>query len=144
MKLTVLLVMIIAIALQSGGLSAANAPVSRSKSNPKLLSFRGNDNLKLVGYDYYDLLNTDKIIASLDWRTEADKKRPAYESFFDMLVRNKVNFTRCFVWDGGANDLFCWKRVSTPNDPVKSGQRYALTEAKAPGTGATPTATSTS
>ena len=126
MKFTVCLVAIIALALQSGASSAAKkAPISRSKSNPKLLSFRGNDNFKLVGYDYYDLLNTDAVSEGLDWRTEADKKRPAYESFFDTLAKNDVNFTRCFVWGGWSNDLFCWKRVSTPDDPIKDGVRYA-------------------
>ncbi len=118
-------IIVIALSLQSGGLSAAEAPIARSKSNPKLFSFRGNDRFKLVGYDFYDLLNTDKIPKDLDWSTEADKTRPAYESFFDMLARNRVNFTRCFVWDGWGNDLFCWKRVSTPDDPIKNGLRYA-------------------
>src|SRR5512133_2264553 len=113
MKTIVLPIMMMALSLQADGASAAKPPIIRSKSNPKLLSFRGNDHFKLAGYDYYDLLNTDNVVESLDWRTEADKKRPAYESFFDMLARNRVNFTRCFVWDGWANDLFCWKRVST-------------------------------
>lgn len=94
-------------------------------SNPLLLSFRGNDHFKLVGYDNYDLLNSRQIDENLDWRSSADMKRPLYESFLDLLAKNHVNFTRCFVWDGWGNDLFCWKRVSTPDDPIKSGQRYA-------------------
>jgi len=125
MKLTFLPVAVAALFLHSGGLSAAQAPIARSKSNPKLLSFRGNDHFKLVGYDYYDLLNTDRFPADLDLRPADDRKRPAYESFLDVLARNRVNFTRCFVWDGWANDLFCWKRVSTADDPVKNGLRYA-------------------
>lgn len=128
MRWFLLPLVLIALSGPSGAGAADKPPIGRSKSNPKLFSFRGNDHFKLVGYDYYDILNTDKIIESLDWRSEADKKRPAYESFFDMLARNRVNFTRCFVWAGWANDLFCWKRVSTPNDPVKQGLRYALVD----------------
>ncbi len=128
MNFAVYPIMIMALSLPSGESSDAKAHIARSKSNPKLLSFRGNDNFKLAGYDYYDLLNTDHIAESLDWRTEADKKRPTYESFFDVLARNRVNFTRCFVWAGWGNDLFCWKRVSTPDDPIKQGQRYALVD----------------
>jgi hypothetical protein len=118
-------IVMVAFSVQAGAWGAAGAPVARSRSNPKLLSFRGNDRVKLVGYDYYDLLNTDRIGENLDWRTQAERNRPLYESFFDTLSRNRVNFTRCFVWNGWANDLFCWKRVSTPDDPVKGGQRYA-------------------
>jgi hypothetical protein len=128
MRRTVFPIIMIAISLQAAGSSAAGPPIARSKSNAKLLSFRGNGSFKLVGYDYYDLLNTDHISGDLDWRSEAEKKRPLYESFFDMLARNRVNFTRCFVWDGWGNDLFCWKRVSTPNDPIKQGLRYALVD----------------
>src|SRR6185436_4793465 len=120
-------IVMITLSLQSVGL-AADKPISRSQSNAKLFSFRGNDHFKLVGYDYYDILNTNKIIPDYDWRTEEQKKLPAYEPFFDMLAKNKVNFTRCFVWAGWANDLFCWKRVSTPDDPIKQGQRYALVD----------------
>jgi hypothetical protein len=128
MRRTAFPIMMAALSLQVAESFAAQPPVARSKSNPKLLSFRGNDHLKLLGYDYYDLLNTDKVHESLGWRTEADRNRPAYEPFFDMLARNRVNFTRCFVWDGWGNDLFCWKRVSTPDDPIKQGQRYALVD----------------
>jgi hypothetical protein len=116
---------LIGMVLPAAGLRADAPRITRSTSNPKLLSFRGNDRFKLVGYDYYDLLNTDRVPPDLDWRREAEKARPAYEPFFDMLARNRVNFTRCFVWDGWADDLFCWKRVSTPDDPVKAGRRYA-------------------
>lgn len=124
MKRTLLPIVMAALLLCAEPLAAA-APVARSRSNPKLLSFRGNDHLKLVGYDYYDLLNTNHIPDDLDCRSEADRQRPLYESFLDMLVRHRVNFTRCFVWCGWANDLFCWKRVKTPDDPVKQGRRYA-------------------
>ena len=94
-----------------------------------LLSFRGNDSFKLIGYDYYDLLNTNKVLGGLNWLSnEADKSRPSYESFFDMLKKNGVNFTRCFVWDGWANDLFCWKRMDSANDPIKQGEKYALVD----------------
>lgn len=105
--------------------AANKAPISRSKSNPMLFSFRGNDYFKLSGYDWYDLLNCRTIDENLDWRSDADKKRPLYESFFDMLAKNNVNFTRCFVWNGWGNDMFCWKRISTPDDPVKDGVQYA-------------------
>src|SRR5690242_9023509 len=104
---------------------AVAAPISRSKSNPKLLSFRNNDQVKLVGYDYYDLLNTEHVPDFLDWRKDGDKNRPLYETFFDMCAENGINFTRCFVWCGWSNDLFCWKRISTPDDPIKQGRRYA-------------------
>lgn len=107
-------------------LGAAKKPICRSKSNPRVFSFQGNDNFKLIGYDYYDLLNTDKVPKGLDWRLkESDAKRPSYESFFDRLSSNGVNFTRCFVWGGWAADLFCWKRIETANDPIKDGERYA-------------------
>ena len=108
-------------------ISASRSPICRSKENPRLLSFRGNHQFKLVGYDYYDLLNTNEVSEGLEWRTEADKSknRPSYEPFFDMLARNHVNFTRCFVWGGWGNDLFCWKRVSGPDDLIKNGVRYA-------------------
>lgn len=128
MKRSVFLMFMTALPLPFGGAFGADAPIARSKSNPQLLAFRGNNSFKLVGYDYYDLLNSDKIDGNLDWRADAEKKRPPYEPFFDMLARNHVNFTRCFVWGGWGNDLFCWKRVSTPDDPIKQGQRYALVD----------------
>ncbi len=124
-KPALFLIATIVLSVQSGGWAAESTPITRSKSDLKLLSFRGNSRFKLVGYDYYDLLNTEHVGKDLDWRNGADRKRPLYESFFDMLDHNRVNLTRCFVWDGWANDLFCWKRISTADDPVKSGQRYA-------------------
>src|SRR5438874_13349866 len=128
MNVPIFPITMLALSLQCTALAAVGPPVARSKSNPRLLSFRGNEHLKLVGYDYYDLLNTDRVPASLDWRAEADRAHPLYESFFDMLARNRANFTRCFVWCGWANDLFCWKRVSTDSDLVKNGRRYALVD----------------
>ena len=125
--MSALVSMVIMICLCVPAISAAKSPICRSKENPGLLSFRGNDQFKLIGYDYYDLLNTDQVSEGLEWRTEEDKSknRPSYEPFFDMLAKNNVNFTRCFVWGGWGNDLFCWKRVSTEDDPIKSGVRYA-------------------
>ena len=122
-----LISMMILVCCSIPAISATKSPITRSKENPRLLSFRGNNQFKLIGYDYYDLLNTDAVSEGLEWRTENDKSknRPSYEPFFDMLSRNNVNFTRCFVWGGWGNDLFCWKRVSTEDDPIKSGVRYA-------------------
>ncbi|MHB1458817.1 MAG: hypothetical protein ACYC0V_18050, partial [Armatimonadota bacterium] len=121
----VLLAMTTIVLLPDSVLSSVKKPISGSKSNPLLLSYKGNHHFKLVGYDWYDLLNNRQIDENMDWRSNADKKRPLYESFIDMLAENNANFTRCFVWDGWGNDLFCWKRVSTPEDPIKDGQRYA-------------------
>ncbi|MDO8587485.1 MAG: hypothetical protein Q7T82_10650 [Armatimonadota bacterium] len=124
----IVVLVVFAVTIPSGA-SAGKKPICRSKSDPMLLSFQGNDSFKLIGYDFYDLLNTNKVPKGLDWITnEADRKKPSYEPFFDMLKKNGVNFTRCFVWDGWANDLFCWKRMDSANDPVKQGERYALVD----------------
>jgi hypothetical protein len=127
-RLHAIAILLVAIALSANAYAKSGAPISRSKTNPSLLSFRGNDQFKLAGYDYYDLLNTERVIKSLDWRSDVDQTRPAYESFFDKLAKNHVNFTRCFVWDGWANDLFCWKRMDSADDPIKDNQRYALVD----------------
>ncbi len=104
--------------------SAQAAPISVSETDPRYFNWRGADRVQLVGYDYPALMNSGRIDPSADWTTEST--RPYYEQFIDLLVANGLNFTRCSVTSGAANDRFPWARVDAPDAPLRvGGERYA-------------------
>jgi len=88
----------------------ASGPVSQSQNDPHLLQWRGQNAVKLVGWDAgYQLLADSQF---------------DLPTFFDRIAACNCNFTRFFAIDPWADDLYPWARSDRLFDLARFDPAY--------------------
>lgn len=93
-------------------LGAYGAPIKVSDTDRRYFSWRGDERVQLIGYDYPALLTSDRVDAELTKGTSS--RKPDYQQFIDSLVANGVNFTRCSVTTAPPEGRYPWVRADGP------------------------------